>query len=505
MYPIYVNDQSSLQRRGVSDTDMNPARLRDVLGRVKMSRHQNVYDADFEYGPQPLRWEQFTNGGGSIAHLPNEGGVRLRLGTAAGDVSIRQSRPYHRYQPGKTMFMSSAVLFGPTQANQVQRVGFFDDGNGVFFEEGPTSASNPSGMAVVVRSDAGGIVPTDTRFELPSWNGEKGIRDTIDWTRIQMIWIEFAWYGAGTVRWGVMIDGQPHILHSFGQGNRVGATRAWSRTGNLPTRYEQRNIGAVAAQNDMVHYGVSVLVEGGVDDQRGFTYSYGMAAATPLRTVTAGTRFPVLSLRGRQMGVISESNTATGGSTTTLIRTGASWTVNQWRGQYLWTTGGTGAGQMARITANDATTLTLESNLLPGTALSVALASGTTYQIGIINRGQILPRQLYVQSSAVCLVEVIVSTPTSPVVLTSPTWATMASLGSNNSLSERDVSATGSVTGGEVVFAFISPNNQLQTIDLSNLFPLFNTMRGSAFDILTLAVSGTANVGAHFVCQEAMS
>ena len=37
-----------------------PQRLRDVVGKLKVSQSQNIYDADFEYGVQPLRWEQFV-------------------------------------------------------------------------------------------------------------------------------------------------------------------------------------------------------------------------------------------------------------------------------------------------------------------------------------------------------------------------------------------------------------------------------------------------------------
>jgi len=33
-----------------------PQRLRDVVGKLKVSQSQNIYDADFEYGVQPLRW-----------------------------------------------------------------------------------------------------------------------------------------------------------------------------------------------------------------------------------------------------------------------------------------------------------------------------------------------------------------------------------------------------------------------------------------------------------------
>jgi hypothetical protein len=62
---------------------------------------------------------------------------------------------------------------------------------------------------------------------------------------------------------------------------------------------------------------------------------------------------------------------------------------------------------------------------------------------------------------------------------------------------------------GEVVYAFVSPaNSGLQVFDLSNFFPLYNTIRGAVPDILTVAVTtsgSAANVGAHLVGQEAMS
>jgi len=490
---------------------------RDNLNRLKVSSHQNIYDADFEYGTQPLRWESFTNGGGTVTHLPGQGGVRMRLTTAAGDVTIRQSRPYHRYQPGKTMFMASAVNFGAALSGQVARVGFFDDANGVFLEQGDPTTANPAGISAVVRSDSSGTV-VDTKTSFDQFIASDKLRASIDWTRIQMMWIEYAWYGAGSVRWGIFVDGEPQVLHKIGFGNRLGQTGAWSRTGNLPVRYEQRNITAQSVSNDIVHYGVSVIVEGRIDDQRGFTYSYGMAPATPLRTVTAGTRFPLLSFRGRQMGTQEFSNIGVGVnsgaitvvSANTFAVTGTPFIAGALVGRCVIYGASTSTGPItiARIIANTTSQVTLSDNVLGTPSVPVTPATapvvGNQYIIGQVNRGQVLPRQLYIQSSAVCVVEIIQSSTTAPIVLTAPAWNSLTSLGSVNSFAERDVSAT-ALTGGEVVFAFVSPNNQLQTIDLANLFPLFNTIRGGATDILTVAITGTANVGAHFVCQEAMS
>lgn len=521
---ISVFDPVQRSYRDVLPSDLNPVRMRDVLGRLKVSRHQNIYEADFEYGTQPLRWESLTANGATIQHVPRQGGVLMRCPTTAGAVAIRQSRPYHRYQPGKTMFMASAILFGPALTGNLQRVGFFDDGNGAFFEDNGATGTNPTGMGIVVRSDINGV-PVDTRVDLVNWNGDPFVRSLINWNTIQMVFVEYAWYGAGAVRWGVFLNGEPHILHQIGYGNLPSQTTAWARTGNLPVRYEQRNTATIAQQNDMIHYGVSVLVEGGVDDQRGFTYAYGPSSVAPRRNVASGAnRFPILSYRGRPMGSVVASNDGTGGTgggtainggaiqvgatTTSMTVANSNFTASALVGLYVyWPT----LNQVARITANTANTITYADNVLGG-AVASAPGAGIVYQIGLINRGQMLPRRLQLTSNNDVLVEIYMSAPpgtsNGPVALTGANFIPLTSLGSQFSFAERDVSAT-SFTGGENVYSLFVPANTPVDNELNNLLALVNTIRGDRPDILTVAVTNpgasTAAVSAQIIGQEAMS
>lgn len=617
----------------------------DNLGRIRTSKHQNIYEADFEYGAQPMRWENYIVSPGSnssVTHLPGQGGVRMRLSTGATDVVIRQSRPYHRYQPGKTMVMSTAVNFGTAQTNQRQRVGFFDDGNGMFLEQGdpvatattftttgnltsgnnilsglsstatlyygtpvtgpgidPTVAvtvtqvinstavvisspafsaqtgsnysfsvgANPYGMFCVVRSDVQsprasvlGVnsgTPSDLRIPLPNWNGDKSTINSLDWSRIQMVWMEYTWYGAGMTRWGIVINGEWIVFNYVGFGNlgpaNIGGLPSqsvpWSRTGNLPVRYEQRNVGVTAATNDMFHWGVSVIVEGGQDDQRGFTYSYGMSPAVPRRTVaSSNTRYPILSIASRPMGVVELSGNSTynaanaSSNTTAILYTTAntsfdtggihgSANTNNLVGRHIHFPNQGSRGLTARVTGSNSTVIAFGDTVTGAAIANTASMTGTPYQIGLINRGQLLPQTLVITADNLCTIELITSTATSPVALTSPVWATLANtastntyvgtltqanvgilqagLGSTYSFAQRDVSAT-AMSGGEVVLAFVSPagGSGLQNIDLSYFFPLYNTVSGATPDILTVAVTtaGTAaNVGCHIIGQEAMS
>jgi hypothetical protein len=512
-----------------------PSRFLDNLGKLKISESQNLFEADFEYGGQPMRWEQFTQGSATIVPTSGIGGIVMNVTTGANDLCIRQTRPYIRYQPGKTSYMATGMLFGPPVTNARQRCGFFDDGNGCFFEQADaTATTNPAGMFVVWRTDTGGI-PVDTRIPFDQWLDPGNIKDTIDWNRIQMYWVEYAWYGAGTIRWGVVMNGVPHVLHQIGFGNYPswGPASAspqripWARTGNLPVRYELRNVGTAAAASSMQHFGVSVLAEGKIDQQRGFTYGYGMAPAAPTRAPGAlAVRYPLLSIRYRVMGTLEYGVDAAysgangtlpaggaaiqaGATTTSCTVAGNPWTAGQWVGKYVFFrgTGAVGQGQIGRITANTTNSMAYVDNVT-GLALATAPAAGANYILGVIDRGQILPQTLQIYSSANCQLELICSTFSSPIVLTGAAFETCYKLGSLNSFAERDVSATG-LTGGEVVYNSPLPAGGLQNYDLSSFFPLYNTIRGSAPDILTVAITTPAafagNVGAGLIGQEAMS
>jgi len=816
-----------------------PQRLRDVVGKLKVSQSQNIYDADFEYGVQPLRWENVINnasGQASIVQNPGLGGVTMTIGGAAspGDITIRQSRPYHRYQPGKTFYMASNVNFGASVTGQTQRVGIFDDSNGIFFlQQGASYASNPGAMYVVIRSDSGSAGVVDQVIPCDQWNGNKNIIYALDWTKVQMIWMEYAWYGAGALRWGVVLNGEPWVLHQVGAGNGivngVSQIKPWSRTGNLPVRYEQRDNGT-GAPSVMTHYGVSVLIEGSIDRQRGFTYSYGNDAKTQTRSPsTAITRYPAMSFRMRAVGtdqfdqtnaaissgtnstltigssgatpainsVVGQANngqalltfasahgyavtntaqannpaqyitlssftevgtsttgnysaagttltitaaasgvfqagavlsgtgtvagstivqqltsTATAATTTTAanvaiganiipitsassvvigqivsatgipagayvqqingttivmsafttasITSGTSisfgtpgvagtyqmssaqgtlsgtltatttyaaqtwliqnipstttmvlpiilqngvtattnptanyWGVNQFVGKFvyyqasmpsvstisnpasstiagltnytstitfssahnlkqgdvIYISGATPAGMngifsvnivysagvasttaisvnwgnvnpgnyssgativspyTARITSNTVSTITFQ-DIVTGLPMANAPASGNNYQIGLIDRGQLLPQTLLLNSSQTCLVELISSTPTNQLSLSQANFVPLNTLGSYNSFAEQDLTAT-SLSGGEVVYAFSTPPNGLQQLDLTNFFPVLTNVRGNVTDILTVAVtcsnSSGVNLQINVVCQEAMA
>jgi len=78
------------------------------------------------------------------------------------------------------------------------------------------------------------------------------------------------------------------------------------------------------------------------------------------------------------------NGTATGGSTTTLVLSTATWTDDEYKNRHLLIIGGTGAGQMVTITSNTSTTLTFPAITTAPDATSVfQIVAQKNYAIGV--------------------------------------------------------------------------------------------------------------------------
>jgi hypothetical protein len=109
-------------------------------------------------------------------------------------------------------------------------------------------------LNVVQRSKIGGTV-NDTRIPRSSWNGDRldgnGLSGmTLDLTKANFFWIDFAWLGVGISRFGVLApDGSRVTCHVFRNPNTNPG--AYMRMGSLPLRYENINTAATAGTSEL--------------------------------------------------------------------------------------------------------------------------------------------------------------------------------------------------------------------------------------------------------------
>lgn len=263
----------------------------DAFGRVRVSEPFTLFDSSHRYADNNL-WATSTTGTASATFNANEGLVNLTVGSASGDEIIRETIKVFSYQPGKSLLVMNTFVFGTANANLRQRVGYYGAANGIYFERDGTT------NYMVERSSVTGLV-SNTRVAQSSWNQDKldgtgpsGL--TLDATKAQILYIDVEWLGLGTVRTGFIINGQFVPAHNFDHANLV--TTTYITTASLPMRYEMTNTGATGVTSTLKQVCSTVISEGGYT-LAGAQLSVGTPITTPTTLTTAGTIYPVVSLR----------------------------------------------------------------------------------------------------------------------------------------------------------------------------------------------------------------
>lgn len=259
--------------------------------RFKVSPYQTAFFNTFQYGLESDVWETSTTGTASAVHNPNASNVVMSVGSTAGDKVIRQTRTVMRYIPGRTSLVSFAIRMETPVEGVRRRFGMFDGENGAFFED------DGGTYACVIRSNVTGT-PVETRITRDNWNGDKldgtgPSQITADPVAVQMINIEYEWYGAGQVIFSYTIDGETHTVHKFNTANRL--NNVWCSTPFLPIRVELENVTG-AAGTHYIYQGSNSLTQEGEPEKLGTLISY----SNPITGTTlpaANTFYPVISLR----------------------------------------------------------------------------------------------------------------------------------------------------------------------------------------------------------------
>ena len=209
---------------------------------------------------------------------------------------ITQSRKYCIYQPGKSLlFLASGIIdYSNNTGTYTARIGYFDDNNGLFFE-------NSSGsLNVVIRNTI-----SDTSIEQTDWNIDKfdgtGISGlTIDFEKAQLFVIDFEWLSVGLIRFGFYLFGRIYYCHQITNINSL--TEPYMLTPNLPIRHEIR---LTSGQVSLTQICSSVISEGGYNPiGRPFSVNNGVSSISTSDTNPT----PLLALRGNSTAASSSNN-----------------------------------------------------------------------------------------------------------------------------------------------------------------------------------------------------
>lgn len=266
----------------------------DAFGRARVSMPLTLFDSSHRYDDNGL-WATSNTAGSTYAHNANAGLIELTLPTTTNAEIVRETLKVFSYQPGKSLQSMNTFVFNPAKTNLRQRVGYFGAQNGIYLELDGTT------LNFVERSYVSGVV-SETRVSQANWNIDTLLgpvdsspsQITLDISKAQILFIDIEWLGLGTVRCGFVIDGQMIHCHSFHHANKI--TSTYMTTASLPIRYEIKNTGTTASSSVMKQVCSTVISEGGYE-LRGDQWSVGTPVQTPKTLTTAGTYYPVVSIR----------------------------------------------------------------------------------------------------------------------------------------------------------------------------------------------------------------
>jgi hypothetical protein len=290
---LYFNRLDALLRRIVTTTSPIPISIggtnTDAFGRLRVSQPYTLFDSQNRYAADN-QFDVATTGTGTTTFLSNEAAIKMEVtGAGVGSV-LRQTYRSFPYQPGKGLLvLATFVMDSSMSLNLTQRVGYYNDNNGVFFQRIDGTYS------FVLRSSVTGT-PSDARtVDQADWNGDKldGNGEsgyTLDPSKAQILWMDFEWLGVGSVRCGFIINGQYIVCHTFNNANEI--TGVYMTTAILPVRYEIKTVtSAVAASMKAIC--CSVVSEGGFEQ----TSIDHVARRTTVLGTIGSTFLPVVSIR----------------------------------------------------------------------------------------------------------------------------------------------------------------------------------------------------------------
>jgi hypothetical protein len=105
----------------------------DAFGRLRVSEPFTLFDSQNRYAEDD-QFSSSTQEQDLQLHLQQMNlHVNLNVGTVSGGKTVRQTFRRMPYQPGKSMLILATFCMNVAKTNLRQRVGYFDDNNGILF------------------------------------------------------------------------------------------------------------------------------------------------------------------------------------------------------------------------------------------------------------------------------------------------------------------------------------------------------------------------------------
>jgi hypothetical protein len=222
----------------------------DAFGRQRVSNPEMIFSSKQIFDNQPLYWNDIQESGSGTSSTYSSDTASSVLAVSATTAGKRTRQTYMRfnYQPSKSqlIFITGVLKKSGGGTGITTRMGLFDDDNGIFLQRANNTVS------LVVRSSTSGTVSDANSATQANWNIDKmdgtGVSNIeLDFSKSQILVIDFEWLGVGCVRIGFVVDGRIFYCHQFNHANNISGV--YMSTPNLPLRYQIENSGTGIASS----------------------------------------------------------------------------------------------------------------------------------------------------------------------------------------------------------------------------------------------------------------
>jgi len=262
----------------------------DAFGRLRTSNVTSLLEYKHVYDKLPLLMDELVSGvGASSSHNATYSQVVMSV-TNNNEYVIRQGKSRGIYQPGKGQIFEASIGRFDIQTNVIKRVGYYNTTtsapynssfDGFFLESnGVTNA-----ITFQIWSSGTNILTATTS----SWLTTDYDVTLIDWSKTQLMIVDFQWLGVGRVRFGVVIDGVTRVFVTNTGANNL--TNVYMKSPNQPIRYEIRSSGGSGTLNMICS---QVSLEGTINSLQKSVFIDNFTVRT---LPTAGTKYPLIGYR----------------------------------------------------------------------------------------------------------------------------------------------------------------------------------------------------------------
>jgi hypothetical protein len=261
----------------------------DAFGRLRVSETTSLIEIKYEQDKLPNQVDEVLNGSATSTLEAVNACVIMTVSTT-GDYVIRQSKERAIYQPGKSQLCEFSFSDFELDTNVIKRVGYFSSSTAATYDsqfDGFFLESNGINNEVSFQIWKTGTLILSAATD--TWDSSQVDPSTIDWSKTNLMVVDFQWLGVGRVRFGLNLSGNTYIFKTNSGTNNL--SDVYMTSPDQPIRYEIRSSGGTAT----FHQICSAVSDEGTRNTRNRTGSISQTNTTTL--AVSGTKYPFIGLR----------------------------------------------------------------------------------------------------------------------------------------------------------------------------------------------------------------